>query len=288
MLLSNDNWIDDRMKESLSTIRDAIDAQRPVLLPVKQVQTPPLGWIATVRSALGMSQQVLANRLKVAKQRVSRLEAREITGETTLAQMREAADALGCDFVYVFVPRVPLQEFVTRRAEGLARRELAAVERTMQLEDQETPITDQRVQACFQPDFLTELHTRMFGEVWTWAGQYRLHDVNIGNTEPHQIEVAVHQVFDDARAWIEYKSFELAEIAIRLHHRLVLIHPFVNGNGRSTRLMADVAAKRLGLRPFTWGADSLAETGEARAAYVAALQAADNHDLGPLLAFAQS
>ncbi len=133
------------MKESLSTIRDAIDAQRPVLLPVKQVQTPPLGWIATVRSALGMSQQVLANRLKVAKQRVSRLEAREITGETTLAQMREAADALGCDFVYVFVPRVPLQEFVTRRAEGLARRELAAVERTMQLEDQETPITDQRV-----------------------------------------------------------------------------------------------------------------------------------------------
>jgi Fic-DOC domain mobile mystery protein B len=142
--------------------------------------------------------------------------------------------------------------------------------------------------ACFQPDFLTELHTRMFGEVWTWAGQYRLHDVNIGNTEPHQIEVAVHQVFDDARAWIEYKSFELAEIAIRLHHRLVLIHPFVNGNGRSTRLMADVAAKRLGLNPFSWGADSLAETGEARAAYVAALQAADNHDLGPLLVFAQS
>ncbi|OYW52798.1 MAG: hypothetical protein B7Z29_18150 [Hyphomicrobium sp. 12-62-95] len=272
VLLTNDNWIDDHMKESLSTIRDAIDAQRPVLLPVRQVQRPPLGWIATVRSALGMSQQILANRLKVAKQRVSRLEAREITGETTLAQMREAADALGCDFVYVFVPRVPLQEFVSRRAEGLARRELAAVERTMQLEDQETPITDQRV----------------LGEVWTWAGQYRLNDVNIGNTAPHQIEVAVHQVFDDARAWIEYKSFEPAEIAIRLHHRLVLIHPFVNGNGRSTRLMADVAAKSLGLKPFTWGADSLAETGEARAAYVAALKAADNHDLDPLLAFAQS
>lgn len=141
---------------------------------------------------------------------------------------------------------------------------------------------------CFTPDFLSELHIRMFGEVWTWAGTYRTHDVNIGSTPPHEIEVAVHMAFDDARAWIEYKAYDPTEIAIRLHHRLVLIHPFVNGNGRTTRLIADIATRRLGGNRFTWGSTSLTETSAARAAYVAALQAADNHDLQPLLAFAQS
>ena len=133
------------MKDTLRTIRIALDAQRQVLLPVRQMPKPPLGWIATVRSALGMSQAVLAGRLNVAKQRVSQLEARENSGETTLAQMRDAADALGCDFVYAFVPRTPLEETITRRAHALARQELAAVERSMQLEDQETPLNDERI-----------------------------------------------------------------------------------------------------------------------------------------------
>ena len=141
---------------------------------------------------------------------------------------------------------------------------------------------------CFTPVFLIGLHSRMFSTVWRWAGRFRTHEVNIGNTKPHEIEVAVHQAFDDAKAWIEYKTYEPAEFALRLHHRLVLIHPFVNGNGRSTRLIADVACKRLGAKPFSWGAVSLTETSEARTAYVAALKAADDHDLAPLIAFAQS
>jgi Fic-DOC domain mobile mystery protein B len=141
---------------------------------------------------------------------------------------------------------------------------------------------------CFTPVFLTGLHSRMFSSVWSWAGRYRTHEVNIGNTKPHEIEVAVHQAFNDAKAWIEYKAYEPAELALRLHHRLVLVHPFVNGNGRSTRLIADIAGKRLGAKPFTWGAVSLAETSAARTAYVDALKAADNHDIEPLIKFAQS
>lgn len=141
---------------------------------------------------------------------------------------------------------------------------------------------------CFAPEFLIGLHSRMFSTVWGWAGRYRVHDVNIGTTKPHEIEVAVHQAFDDAKAWIDYKSYEPAELALRLHHRLVLIHPFVNGNGRSTRLLADVAGKRLQAKPFSWGAVSLIETSAARTAYVAALKAADEHDFKPLIAFAQS
>ena len=75
---------------------------------------------------------------------------------------------------------------------------------------------------------------------------------------------------------------------VRLHHRLVVLHPFPNGNGRHSRLMADLLIERLGGTPFSWGDGSLAETGELRRRYVEALRAADNHDMEPLLAFARS
>ncbi|MBP1848340.1 fido (protein-threonine AMPylation protein) [Rhizobium petrolearium] len=88
--------------------------------------------------------------------------------------------------------------------------------------------------------------------------------------------------------WIEHKTFPPDEIAIRFHHRLVAIHPFPNGNGRQARLAADLLIERLGGDPFTWGGGSLANVGELRGRYVAALRAADNHDIAPLLAFARS
>ena len=75
----------------------------------------------------------------------------------------------------------------------------------------------------------------------------------------------------------------------RVHHQLVAIHPFPNGNGRHTRLMAEVCSvERLGREPFTWGRASLTEVSKLRTSYVAALKAADNHDIEPLLRFARS
>lgn len=136
--------------------------------------------------------------------------------------------------------------------------------------------------------YLTELHKRMFGTVWKWAGAYRTHDVNIGNTAHYEVPVRVRAVFDDARYWAEHQTYEPHELAIRLHHQLVLIHPFVNGNGRCTRLIADVVVKRMKAEPLTWGSASLVETSAARAAYVAALKRADDHDIGPLVEFARS
>jgi Fic-DOC domain mobile mystery protein B len=135
-------------------------------------------------------------------------------------------------------------------------------------------------------DFLQELHKRMFGKVWKWAGDYRTFDVNIGNTLHYEVAVRVRECFDDARYWVEHRTYGSHELAIRLHHKLVLIHPFVNGNGRCTRLMADIVVHRLTAKELTWGAGSLVNTGEARAAYVAALQRADNHEIEPLVAFA--
>jgi len=50
----------------------------------------------------------------------------------------------------------------------------------------------------------------------------------------------VRQLFDDVAAWQEYGGYPLDQQAARLHHRLTVIHPFPNGNGRISRAMADL------------------------------------------------
>lgn len=100
--------------------------------------------------------------------------------------------------------------------------------------------------------------------------------------------MALRQLLDDAKAWIEGNTYPPDEIAVRFHHRLVQIHAFPNGNGRHARLMADLLVMRLGGERFSWGSANLQDAGEVRRRYIAALQAADNHDIGPLLAFARS
>lgn len=131
------------------------------------------------------------------------------------------------------------------------------------------------------------LHKQMFGDVWSWAGKYRERESNIG-IKPHLISTEVAALFDDALYWLEHHTYEPDELAVRRHHRLVAIHPFPNGNGRHTRLVADLLVERLGREPFTWGRRSLAEVSQLRSSYVAALKAADNHTIEPLLKFARS
>lgn len=136
-------------------------------------------------------------------------------------------------------------------------------------------------------DFAKLLHKQMFSDVWAWAGTYRLTERNIG-IAPHRIANETGMMFDDVRYWVEHTTFPADEIAVRLHHRLVAIHPFPNGNGRHARLMADLLIERLGGQPFTWGGGTLGDAGELRAQYIAALQAADNHDITLLVQFARS
>lgn len=144
-----------------------------------------------------------------------------------------------------------------------------------------------------QRDVLTEkyvrnLHKRMFGHVWRWAGEPRRSQKNIG-IEWQQIPVALHQLFQDVQGWLEFQSYPPDEIVARFHHRLVAIHAFPNGNGRHARLMADVVLVHLlGRERFSWGQKNLASAGECRRRYIEALQAADRHDYGPLLAFVRS
>ena len=135
-------------------------------------------------------------------------------------------------------------------------------------------------------DFMQTLHKRMFGDVWQWAGTFRTAERNIG-IQAYRIATELAALLSDVRFSIEHETYPRDEIAIRFHHRLVAIHPFPNGNGRHARLAADLLVERLGGEPFSWGGGSLADVGELRARYVAALRAADDHDIGPLLEFAR-
>lgn len=98
---------------------------------------PSRGWIKAIREALGMRTGQLAKRIKVAQTRISEMEAAEAHGNITLKTLDRAAQALGCRVVYVLVPDRPLGQTLQERAYTVAERQLAAVEQTMRLEDQE-------------------------------------------------------------------------------------------------------------------------------------------------------
>jgi Fic-DOC domain mobile mystery protein B len=139
--------------------------------------------------------------------------------------------------------------------------------------------------------WLVGLHRRMYDQVWTWAGKYRTSDRNLG--VPHwQVRMDMRTLEADAQTWLADTSparFGIDECAIRFGYRLVVIHPFPNGNGRWSRLASDAFAVSLGGRRFTWGGASLAEPSKVRHRYIAALQTADRGgEFEPLTAFARS
>ncbi len=143
-------------------------------------------------------------------------------------------------------------------------------------------------EAIFTEDFIKQLHQRMYGEVWAWAGHFRKTDKNIG-VDKWQIPVALKSLLDDALFWVQNNTMPPEEIAIVFKHRLVSIHCFPNGNGRHSRLMADLIISKIYKQPeFTWGAATLNKASEERNQYLKALRAADSGDHSLLLAFAKS
>tara|TARA_B100001989_G_scaffold246841_1_gene218241 strand:+ start:232 stop:828 length:597 start_codon:yes stop_codon:yes gene_type:complete len=135
--------------------------------------------------------------------------------------------------------------------------------------------------------FLKNLHKRMYNEVWEWAGEFRKSERNIG-IDAYRISSELAQLISDVQYQIDHNSFPPDEIAARFHHRLVLIHPFPNGNGRHSRLATDILLNFLKEEQFTWGAGDLTARGDIRSKYIAALRAADNHDYEPLMKFVRS
>jgi Fic-DOC domain mobile mystery protein B len=144
-----------------------------------------------------------------------------------------------------------------------------------------------RTRDVLSEKFLNDLHKRMFGRVWRWAGSYRHSNKNIG-VDAYRIPTELRQLINDSRYWIDHETYPPDEIAARFHHKLVWIHPYPNGNGRHARLATDLLLVSMNRPRFSWGSASLIDPGETRQRYVKALRAADNHDIGPLLEFVRS
>ena len=132
------------------------------------------------------------------------------------------------------------------------------------------------------------LHEKMFNETWEWAGEFRWKTTNIG-VEPSKIQNDLGILLGDVKYWIEKDTYPFDEIAIRFHHRLVWIHPFPNGNGRASRLAADLLLNYNGREKFSWGSQNLVKESKTRDKYLKALRTADKQsDYVPLLEFAKS
>lgn len=145
-----------------------------------------------------------------------------------------------------------------------------------------------KIETILTEEFIKELHKQMLGDVWTWAGEFRKSNKNIG-VDKFQIGIELKNLIDDCRYWIENKTFSEDEIAIRFSHRLVKIHPFPNGNGRHSRLIADILIEHgLGKEAFSWGRTNLTNKSDVCSNYLKALQNADNNDYTLLLKFARA
>ncbi len=136
--------------------------------------------------------------------------------------------------------------------------------------------------------FIQNLHKRMYGNVWKWAGTYRKTNKNIG-VDKLQIATDLRSLLDDANYRIKHEIYSNEEIAIRFKHRLVSIHCFPNGNGRHSRLMADIIIEKIFYQPiFSWGGKIVSDESSIRANYLKAIKAADKGEINLLIQFARS
>ncbi len=146
-----------------------------------------------------------------------------------------------------------------------------------------------KIDTLFSESFIKSIHKRMYGEVWKWAGTFRQSEKNLG-VSSWKIPIELNVLLEDAKFWIENKTYTEDEIAIRFKHRIVCIHCFPNGNGRHSRLMADLIMEKVfNQKFFTWGQSNsnLTNKSKARSNYLSALKKADNGDYSDLIRFAR-
>ncbi len=143
-------------------------------------------------------------------------------------------------------------------------------------------------ETIFSESFIRSLHRRMYKNIWKWAGEFRKSNKNLG-IDKWQIPTALKNLCDDAVYWLKNETYPPDEIAIRFKHRIVSIHCFPNGNGRHSRLIADIIIDKIyNQNVFSWGARNLVQQGDSRTKYLKAIREADKGSFDELLKFARS
>ena len=137
-----------------------------------------------------------------------------------------------------------------------------------------------RKQAPFNLHWLKSLHREMFGRVWTWAGEFRTCELNLG-IRANQIETQLHTLLGDLEYWEQHRT-PLVEQATMLHHRAVAVHPFLNGNGRWARLLANIWLALHDHPATQWPEETLGDESTIRQEYLAAVRSADGGDYAAL------
>jgi Fic-DOC domain mobile mystery protein B len=133
----------------------------------------------------------------------------------------------------------------------------------------------------FAYESLCQIHRDMFNEVWDWAGIPRKKGKKNIGVDGVKVGSEMHRFSFDFRQW-EEKKVTPSEIGVRVHHRLVWIHPFENGNGRWGRLMVNIYLHRKGLPLLNWPRDEKVIKADFKPRYISALRSADGGDFGPL------
>jgi len=143
-------------------------------------------------------------------------------------------------------------------------------------------LTPDKKSAPFTFEWLLMLHKEMFSDVWDWAGKLRQAELSIG-VKAYLVSTEIKKLVDDISFWEENKTFDTIEIASRIHHRAVQIHPFLNGNGRWSRMLANIYLKQNGLSPTKWNENLLSKENLHRDDYIKALKKADNGNYRDLI-----
>ena len=137
-------------------------------------------------------------------------------------------------------------------------------------------------EAPFSYEWLLQLHEEMFGNVWDWAGKLRQDELSIG-IKAYLVSTELKKLVDDIAYWDKHQTYDVAETVARIHHRAVQIHPFQNGNGRWSRMLANIYLRQNGLMPVKWQEDALAKENPKRVQYIQALKMADDGNYNALI-----
>lgn len=228
------------------------------------------GWINTIRTSLNMTMAQLGAKLNITRQAIKRIEDSEAKGTLSINSLKDVAQALELKFVYGFVPKEgSIDNLINSKAEKLARKIVLRTNHNMKLEDQ--GISDDKIN-----DSVIDLANEIKREM-------RKSDKNIV-IKWIQISVELKNLLDDTKYWTTNNTFSPEEISIRFKHRIVAINCFPNGNGRHSRMMADIIIECVfGKELFSWHNSNRINADETRKEYITALRNADNGNINPLI-----
>jgi Fic-DOC domain mobile mystery protein B len=128
---------------------------------------------------------------------------------------------------------------------------------------------------CLDYLFWINLHKRLFGDVWSWAGLMRNHELNNPDfVTPHKIRTELMKLIGDVEYWFENNTYPVKEIIARLHERLLTIHPFANGNGRWSRILTEYICEKKMIQIPSWNIRTKNDPEKRRKEYIEAIELA--------------